>query len=1298
MDSERAQSRNAADIHILMIGKNIPGRADFCFIEIILDNCRARLRESANEEDAMGDTHSEPEQQGASLVWKSRPIFLSSTFKDMNLERDYLRAHGLKELEDKLRERCHYLDAIDLRQGVETGDIADEAEREFQVLKVCLDEIDRSKPFLVGILGDRYGWVPDPLHIEAAAQRPGLPRSVEVAGKSVTELEILYGVLENPDQKKRSRFYFRTVDRTGMPPDNAAKFLAEAPDSDPTSPAGRLKALKERIKREMPDRWRDYTLKWDGKKGALTGLEEFDAQVVTDLWEDLDAETAEYLREAPKTWQEAEARAVADFVAERTRGYVERRAVTDPLVAHALSPTEHDGEWGLVLSGPSGSGKSNLFSCAYLTLADRAAKGELLLLSHAAGIFPMSGDVDRMLRRWSAELAAFLGVPDPIKAAEAEDARRGDPLERLGERPRVTSEDIEIAFAGLLGQAARKLRVVLLIDALNQFEPTVRARYLTWLPKLWPPNARFIATTLPGDAGASLKERPGCREMTVPPVSREEAREIAERFYRERHHRDVNPRVLDALLDKKLPDDTPAHGNPLWLALALQEMNLLEADDFERAEREYAHLTPVERMEALQLSDADKLPPDIPGAYGELVARAERVCGAGPTRAFANLIAISRSGWRESDLRNRLMESVSGEPWDEVVFAGIRRTFGMHVVQRGAHAQWDFFHVSLRATILLRELTDEDVQRKLHGKIADHLDGLKSDDPLRISETMVHLIGLGDRDRTAEYLAGAAQQRGDNPKSLAGAVAATVESIQNATSDTARERLTTWIAELMRGGSNERVKIVARTVLFDLNDALAITGATQTEVGRHFLLQAVRTTAVRLCEEYPYGPEEALLSYISLEKLGDFYTKRSERGDMDRAFAARQASLEVAERCIQLKSNFDRTIVARQVSPEIKERLERLYSSDMRHMIVLSVALKKMGDSYLGRGAPGDAARALETYQRSREIDQGRYDCNPDGAREASDLSLSLVKLGDLYLLRGQSGDANQALRAFQEALNIDQRLYDTQPDNEEAAVTLASTLSKLGDFYLRRWSSGDSSDAYKVCQASLEIMRRLHEANPQSTETAHLLNSALVRMGEFYQQRRDFGDAERSLEAYRGAMKIARRFYEKNPNDGRAARDLSGSHYTLGIFYHRRGESGDSNQALEAFQASLEIAQILYEANPSFSQAARDLSRSQEALGAFYMQRGESGDAARAFEALQASLEVDQRLYEANPDARTARNLSSSYYNLALLAHRNGDWVRAEEGYRASFTLLNSMYQRNVPLGTELTQIYQKLAAMFSQ
>lgn len=88
--------------------------------------------------------------------WASRPVFVSSTFQDMQAERDHLRNFVFPEIEERLRARGRYLEWVDLRIGVAGASLGDEAERELQVLKVCLDEVRRCRPFLIVLLGDRY--------------------------------------------------------------------------------------------------------------------------------------------------------------------------------------------------------------------------------------------------------------------------------------------------------------------------------------------------------------------------------------------------------------------------------------------------------------------------------------------------------------------------------------------------------------------------------------------------------------------------------------------------------------------------------------------------------------------------------------------------------------------------------------------------------------------------------------------------------------------------------------------------------------------------------------------------------------------------------------------------------------------------------------------------------------------------------------------------------------------------------------------------------------------------------------
>ena len=47
--------------------------------------------------------------------------------------------------------------------------VGDEDRLRDMALDLCLEQIDRSRPFFVGILGERYGYVPESFSEEAAS-------------------------------------------------------------------------------------------------------------------------------------------------------------------------------------------------------------------------------------------------------------------------------------------------------------------------------------------------------------------------------------------------------------------------------------------------------------------------------------------------------------------------------------------------------------------------------------------------------------------------------------------------------------------------------------------------------------------------------------------------------------------------------------------------------------------------------------------------------------------------------------------------------------------------------------------------------------------------------------------------------------------------------------------------------------------------------------------------------------------------------------------------------------------------
>ena len=106
--------------------------------------------------------------------WRTIKIFLSSTFKDMHAERDHLLRVVFPELKARCRQKRINLIEMDLRWGVTEKEAEDG-----KVLDICLDAIDACRPFFVGLIGHRYGWVSQ-----------GEPLSI-------TAIEIYHGVLHN---------------------------------------------------------------------------------------------------------------------------------------------------------------------------------------------------------------------------------------------------------------------------------------------------------------------------------------------------------------------------------------------------------------------------------------------------------------------------------------------------------------------------------------------------------------------------------------------------------------------------------------------------------------------------------------------------------------------------------------------------------------------------------------------------------------------------------------------------------------------------------------------------------------------------------------------------------------------------------------------------------------------------------------------------------------------------------------------------------------------------------------------
>ena len=82
-------------------------------------------------------------------------VFLSSTFHDFMQERDLLVKQLFPSLRRRAQKRGVELVDVDLR-----WDITKEESQQGKVIGICLAEIERCRPYFIGMLGERYGWTP----------------------------------------------------------------------------------------------------------------------------------------------------------------------------------------------------------------------------------------------------------------------------------------------------------------------------------------------------------------------------------------------------------------------------------------------------------------------------------------------------------------------------------------------------------------------------------------------------------------------------------------------------------------------------------------------------------------------------------------------------------------------------------------------------------------------------------------------------------------------------------------------------------------------------------------------------------------------------------------------------------------------------------------------------------------------------------------------------------------------------------------------------------------------------------
>lgn len=291
-------------------------------------------------------------------------VFVSSTFKDMQFERDKLNTYVVPLIDSNIAQYGEQIFFSDLRWGVNTSEL-DEQTSNKKVLDVCLDEIDNCKPYMIVLIGERYGWIPSKELIKQASIAKGIDVNDDI---SVTQLEIEYGALLNPDYEGRILFYFRNLDKEGMSDDERKDYEAES-----SFHKEKLELLKEKIIEKYPSYVRYYNAKWDKDKKEVINLDSLTEMIINDLNKIL---IEDINKDNNMPWQQKTLNAANSYYLERSKDYYPITTYDkEELVGALINKKTHVS----FIEGNPGSGKTSFLANMYSYLYNRASDDILIV-------------------------------------------------------------------------------------------------------------------------------------------------------------------------------------------------------------------------------------------------------------------------------------------------------------------------------------------------------------------------------------------------------------------------------------------------------------------------------------------------------------------------------------------------------------------------------------------------------------------------------------------------------------------------------------------------------------------------------------------------------------------------------------------------------------------------------------------------------------------------------------------------------------------------------------------------------
>lgn len=628
-------------------------------------------------------------------------VFVSSTFKDFQKERDVLNEQVLPELNMHAAQFGDSVSFCDLRWGIDTTRDTEETATK-RILTVCMDEIDRSRPYMVILLGGRYGYIPGSQYIEEELRKRNISLAdLEDLEISITQLEIEYGLLSRPENRPHIFIYVRTITGSGIP----GAYTAESSEH-----RKKLDDLLCRIDRFSEGQVRQYQVALED--GELGDLSEFANMVKADLLADMQRDWQQY-RDIPR--HEKELRIQWNLIGEKQQ----KMKVHQDFAAQTEQTLLSGSSRFLYLNGPSGCGKSVLFSRLCMAARDRG----WYVIPALSGSTAAASDPSLLGDYLIWHLETLLGTEHRTITQPEETASLN---EKSIHNRKMEYLDL---LCDKIGQTQHS--VLIAVDALDQLYPHKMEQHNDFLPRSIPQNMRILVTAVP--------------EFTMPghyfavPMAELSPELVVQAVagIQQNYGKAIAPEVCQALYRRE------ASRNLLYLTMAVMRLNMMNREDFQIIRQRGDGIVQINRR---QLEIVETLSTDAEKLAVQLLENAAAVVAdAGILRAMEYL-AISRTGLRLTDLE-ALLKADGNKlvPLDFYVYIHCLKDF--FLIRPNGNV--DFQHKTIRHGVL----AGIEDRKTLHQKLFDHLQNLPQTDPLRNEEIVYHAYYAGNRSFIPRHIA-----------------------------------------------------------------------------------------------------------------------------------------------------------------------------------------------------------------------------------------------------------------------------------------------------------------------------------------------------------------------------------------------------------------------------------------------------------------------------------------------------------------------------------------------------------------